>query len=379
MTDARVLHLITRFLHGGAETTTVNTLEALSTASRSYDLRLGVGADHDTDRLASIAERGIDTAVFDSMRHYNPATAVIAIGAVARYLRRESIDILHTHSTEAGIIGRFAAQLTNVPIVIHEIHGDPITADRSPLLNATINWLERLAATYTTTLIVKSEFIKQAYLNRGTGSPEQYETIYHGVDLERFRKATSIRDDTVPILLFVGRLSDGKGLYDLLDSVERLREDIPFKLLVAGDGPLADELADRIESKGLDNIVTLLGYREDVPELMVSADVLVLPSYREGTPRVITEALAAGTPVVSTNIAGIPEQVDDGVTGYLVEPGDIETLTDRLRRLLSDKNKIEMKSERAANSVAKFDRDQAQTAYGDLYDDLLTKRCAGLT
>ncbi|WP_336001806.1 glycosyltransferase family 4 protein [Halorientalis halophila] len=371
MSEPRVLHLITRFFHGGAEETTLNTLEALSMAPEPYDLRLGVGAGHDPDRLASVAERGIDTIVFDSIRHYNPVTAVVAVGAVARYLRRERIDLLHTHSTEAGIIGRFAARLADTPVVIHEIHGDPIAADRNPLLNAAILRLERLAATDCTALIVKSEHIRQTYIDRGIGTPEQYHTIYHGVELDRFRSAIPVRESDVPTLLFVGRLADGKGLLDLLDAVDRLRSDAEFELLVAGDGPLADDLADRVESRGLDAVVELLGYRDDVPELMASSEALVLPSYREGTPRVITEALAAGTPVVATDIAGIPEQVEDGATGYLVTPGDVAALTDRLRRLLTDGETRRTMGDRAARSVEKFEIDTAQETYRRLYAELL--------
>ncbi|WP_313692306.1 glycosyltransferase family 4 protein [Halorarum halobium] len=372
MTEPHVLHLITRFHHGGAEETTINTLEALATDSRAYNLQLGVGASYDSDRLASIEEWGINTVVFDSIRHYNPVAAVIAVVAVARYLRREEIRIVHTHSTEAGIIGRFAARLADVPIVIHEIHGDPVTSDRNQLLNATICRLERLATNSETILLVKSEHIKQAYLDRGIGTSSQYRTIYHGVDLELFQTATPVRDDGVPIVLFIGRLADGKGLYDLLNAVQRLQGKVSFKLLVAGDGPLAKDLTNQVETRGLSGVVELLGYRDDVPGLMASADVLVLPSYREGTPRVITEALAAGTPVVSTQIAGIPEQVEEGVTGFLVEPGDVNNLINRLHRLLADREMRITMGERAMESVTKFDVAEAKEAYRKLYAELLT-------
>lgn len=371
MSKPSVLHLITRFFHGGAEKTTVNTLEALATASNPYDLRLGVGAGHDQSRLVSLADCGIETVVFDSIRHYNPVTSVFAVGAVAKYLRREEIDLIHTHSTEAGIIGRFAARLADTPVVIHEIHGDPIAADRNSLLNATIVRLEQLAAANSTALIVKSEHIRQIYLDRGIGTPEQYHTIYHGVDLDRFRKAKPTRGSDIPTLLFVGRLTDGKGLFDLLDATERLQQSTELELLVAGNGPLSDTLAERVESQGLADAVMLLGYREDISQLMASADVLVLPSYREGTPRVITEALAAGTPVVATDIAGIPEQVEDGATGYLVEPGDIQALTDRLYRLLTEKKTQREMGNRAARSVEKFDIETAKAAYRQMYKELL--------
>lgn len=371
MTETRVLHLITRFLDGGAEKTTLNTLEALADADREYDLRLGVGASHDTDRLASVCESGIETVVFDSIRHYNPVAACVAVVSVARYLSADDIDLVHTHSTEAGIIGRFAARLADVPIVVHEIHGDPITADRNALLNASIRRLEQVAAKTTTTLVVKSENIKQTYLDRGIGTPDQYRTIYHGVDLTAFREAEPERSDADPILLYAGRLSRGKGLFDLLNAADRLREEHSFKLLVAGSGPLADELSDRIGRNGLSDTVELLGYRDDIPALMASADVFVLPSYREGTPRVVTEALAAGTPVVATDIAGIPEQVEDGRTGRLVKPGATEELTSVLSRLVADAETRAEMGKHASESVDKFSLEQSQEAFRDLYEELL--------
>lgn len=367
----RVLHLITRFLGGGAEKTTLNTLNALQSSSEEYDLRLGVGASYDSEYLADVEETGIDTVVFKSIRHYNPVGALLGVVEVARYLQRESISVLHTHSTEAGIIGRFASRLADVPVVIHEIHGDPVTSDRSTALNATICWLERAATTEPMTLIVKSNKIKRTYLERGIGEPEQYERIYHGVDLERFRTAKPVQEHEMPVLLFVGRLSQGKGLDDLLEATHRLQEKIEFRLFIAGEGPLRDELEEQIGSRGIGDCVELLGYREDIPELMAGADVLALPSYREGTPRVITEALAAGTPVVSTNISGIPEQIADGETGFLIEPGDVTALVDRLESLLIDERMREAMGEKAAGSVSKFSRGVAQESYRELYRKLL--------
>lgn len=367
----RVLHLITRFLGGGAETTTVNTLEALQSSSVEYDLRLGVGASYDSDYLAELKEAGINTVVFESIRHYNPVTSILAVWKVARYLQRESIDVLHTHSTEAGIIGRFASRLVDVPVVIHEIHGDPITSDRNKLLNAAICRLERAATTEEMMLVVKSNKIKQTYLEREIGQPRQYKTIYHGVDLERFRTAKPVQNYEIPVVLFVGRLSQGKGIFDLLEATDRLQQEVKYRLFIAGEGPLREELDAQIESRGLSDVVEILGYRDDIPALMASADILALPSYREGTPRVITEALASGTPVVSTKIAGIPEQVSDGETGFLIQPGDVTTLADHLQSLLVDKELRESMGNRAATSVSKFSIGDAQTAYRELYQGLI--------
>lgn len=370
----RVFHLITRFLNGGAETTTEHTLEALQSAERPYDLRLGFGAEFSVEHVQELESQGVETVCFRSLRHWNPLSAPVAVLAVARYLRENNIEILHTHSTEAGIVGRWAAALAGTPVVVHEIHGDPITADRNFLLNAFVERLERLSAPLTTRFVVKSERIRKDFLERGIGTPAQYNLIYHGVRTSDFSAATATNDPpkTAAVrLLFVGRLADGKGLFDLLDAVDELERDHDVELVVVGDGPLRNSLSEAVENRGLAETVTFTGYRDDIPALMASADGLVLPSYREGTPRVVTEALAAGLPVVATDIAGLPEQVDDGETGYLVDPGDVDALTDRLRRLVESPERRRRMGDAAQEAVERFDIETVRRTQQDFYDRLV--------
>jgi glycosyltransferase involved in cell wall biosynthesis len=377
--SVRVLHLITRFLGGGAETTTENTIHALSEANEAYDIRLGFGYEYDEARAANIESDGIETTAFRFIRHYNPIAAAVAVAEVARYLSREDIHVLHTHSTEAGIIGRLAARIAGTPIVIHEIHGDPIAGNRNKALNEAIGWLERFCATMTTCIVVKSERIRECYLDRGVGRASQYELIYHGVEIDAFRKATRATDvgnDSETTLLFVGRLNEGKGLFDLIDAFESLVEEYSVELLIAGKGPLAEPLRSEIATRGLDEHVRLLGYRTDIPAVMNSSDVFILPSYREGTPRAITEALSTGLPVISTDIAGIPDQVDHGRSGYLIQPGDIRELRERIATLLSDSDLRMAMGEHASGDVQMFDAESKRCEYRELYRALLNRGTA---
>lgn len=375
MAAYRILHLITRYRDGGAETTTRQTLAALQESNLTLDLRLGYGLNSDPNQVEALPEY-IKPVAFDLIRHYNPVTAVAAVGSVAQYLHRERIDVLHTHSTEAGIIGRLAAAVARVPIVIHEIHGDPITEDRGLILNAFLLAAERLCAPITTRFIVKSECIRRTFQERGIGTTEKYTLIRHGVNLIRFRDAapadtTITTDNDAVTLLFVGRLASGKGLFDLLSAMERLVAGHNVELLLAGDGEEQAAVETAIAERDLDEMVSLLGYREDVPGLMAASDVFVLPSYREGTPRVVTEALAAGLPVVATDIAGLPDQVTDGETGYLIEPGNIDALTERLDRLVGDPELRAWMGDRAADSVHAFDVEIANERFRTLYRSLL--------
>lgn len=373
MTDKTVLHIITRFQNGGAETTTINELEALNDTEEAYDLHLGYGYDSDETAVSDAVPESVTTVCFEQIRHGSLGRTLPAVLEVTGYLRRSSCDVVHTHSTEAGVIGRWAGTLAQTPTIIHEIHGDPITEDRSAVLNTFVTAMERLSAPLATKLIVKSERIREDFLKRGIGTREQYEVIYHGVNVARF---SGIAPADIPEssadrqLLFVGRLSDGKGLFDLLDGFEAVAARHSVNLVIAGDGPMRSDLEETVEQRGLSDSVFLLGYRTDIPQLLAASDVLVLPSYREGTPRVISEALASATPVVASRIAGIPEQVTDGETGLLIEPGNVEALIDALEALLASEQRRKTMSNRCGNGVDRFSRESSAIDIIELYRSL---------
>lgn len=370
-TSPRIFHLITRLTNGGA----VTTLTQLVTNLDDYDITVGYGSEFDQDCIDRLREAGIETVQFPLMRHYNPITAIGAVFTVSRYLEKHDFDIVHTHSTEAGIIGRAGARLAGTRHVVHTIHGVPFTDDRNDALNWFVEQCEVAAASWTDVLVSIADVITEDYLSRGIGSPEQYRTIRCGIELERFRDASP--PENLPgsgvRLLMVSRLAKGKGFNVLLDAIESLESD-DFSVLIAGDGPLRDELAATIRSRGLTETVFLLGYRDDIPELMAASDVFVLPSYREGTPLVVYEAMAAGLPVVATDIAGIPEQVDDGTSGYLVSPGDADELASRIGELAADRERRRSFGTEGRKRAVDFSVDRMVEGYHSLYDGLLSER-----
>lgn len=326
----RVFHLITRLLKGGAEAKTIETVLGLD----AYEFTVGFGAEYDVDQVHRLEQAGIATKRFRGIRHYNPVTAVLAVGVVVRYLRKGDFDLVHTHSTEAGIIGRFAASLVDLPVV-HTVHGVPFASDRNDFLERFVLYCERAAARRTDRLVTNADAIAEDYLSRGIGDSDQYTTVYSGIDLDAFRDvpaAPDITGDGVRVVM-VGRLADGKGFEDLLAAVDQLAQE-QISVYLVGDGPLQDDLHHQIRQRGLSDTVQMLGYRDDIPAILAACDVFVLPSYREGTPRVITEAMASGLPVIATEIAGIPEQVEDGTNGILIQPGEIGDLGTALDRLV---------------------------------------------
>ncbi|SHG37513.1 glycosyltransferase family 4 protein [Halobaculum gomorrense] len=365
----RVFHLITRLLKGGAEAKTLATVRGLDD---EYEFTLGYGAEYDQEQVDLLEHEGIATQHFPLIRHYNPVTTVPAVLSLAWYLRREDFDIVHTHSTEAGIIGRFAAALAGVPHVVHTVHGVPFADDRNDVLNRFVLACERQAARYTDRIVANADVIAEEYLELGIGQPEQYTTVYSGVDLDAFADAEPAMDlpGERPRLVMVGRLADGKGHGVLLDAVTSM-DDWEGSVCIVGDGPLYDSLEASIEARGLSEQVFLTGFRDDVPRILAASDVLVLPSFREGTPRVITEAMASGLPVVATDIAGIPEQVEDEENGYLVSTGDAAALAARMGELVGDSELRERMGECGLEYVERFSVESMVEELDGVYRKLL--------
>jgi len=371
MTDGppRVFHFITRLLKGGAEAKTLATVLGLD----SYDFTVGYGAAFDQDQVDRLHANGVATKRFPLVRHYDPLSALPAVASLARDLHRREFDVVHTHSTEAGIIGRYAASLVGVPAIVHTVHGVPFADDRNDALNRFVLACERRAVTRTDRIVTNADAITEAYLERSIGSREQYTTIYSGIELDAFRgvdPATGLPGDR-PRIIMIGRLVDGKGFDVMLEAAERFR-DADVSVCLVGDGPLYDSLQADVVERGLDETVFLTGYRDDIPQVLAASDILALPSFREGTPRVISEAMASGLPVVATEIAGIPEQVADGESGYLIPPGDPEALADRLSTLLGDASLRDRMGRRGAERAEQFSVETMLADIDDLYTDLLT-------
>jgi glycosyltransferase involved in cell wall biosynthesis len=356
-------------LKGGAERVVTDAVVRLN----DYDFTVGYGAFYDQEQVDFLNQTGIKTKQFPLIRHYNPITALPAVASVANYLRHNNFDIVHTHSTEAGIIGRFAAAAAGIPHIFHTVHGIPFADDRNAVLNRFIYGCERSAAKYTDRIAVNADIIADDYIDRGIGFSEQYTTIYIGVEREKFRKARPASDlpGNRPRIVMIGRLAEGKGFNVMLDAAESMC-DGNFSVCLVGDGPLYDSLESEIEDRGLSDNVFLTGFRDDIPRVLAASDIFALPSFREGTPRVILEAMASGLPVVATDIAGIPEQVKDGESGYLIPTGTPSALTDRLNELLSNPDLRKQMGEKGYERAERFSVETMLKELDSLYREALS-------
>lgn len=342
MRSVRVLHVITACtLLGGAQRNTLLTVEGLR--RRGYDVELASGPG---EPMVEAARRlGVPLTIFPSMvRNISPLRDIRCLFENLRLLSRHAFDIVHTHSTKAGIIARFAARHAGVPIIVHTIHGTPFRRELSPVLNRVAMLLERAAASGTDRLIAVAELIKQEFLAARICSPEVIETIYSGIDFTDFdidvdvdqkkrRLGIPLDHDVVGT---VGHLLEHKGHIYLIEAAERVLRTIPnVTFLIAGEGRYRAETVAAIVARGLERRVLLLGARDDVPELLRVMDVYVQPSIAEGLGRSVTEALYTRRAVVATAVNAVPELIEHDRTGLLVPPRSSRAIADAIAHLLA--------------------------------------------
>lgn len=291
--------------------------------------------------------RGVTLHVEPAMlRPMDPVKDLLALVRLVRFLRRSRYDVVHTHSSKAGVIGRVAARLAGVPVVVHTIHGWAFTPVQPPLLFHFYALLERLCARWCQALVVVAEADRDEGLALGIGRPDQYLLVRSGIEIDVYRdvaveSAVVRRAIGVPPAAYVvgsvGRLSDQKAPLDLLNAFALLaRQRGDAHLVMVGDGPLRGEFETAVARADLRDRVHVLGLRRDVPELLRAFDVLALASRWEGLPRVFPQAMAAGLPIVATRVDGAADAIVSGTTGWLVDAGDHEGMARRLWELAED-------------------------------------------
>jgi len=333
-----ILHIITRMILGGAQRNTVLTCGAQVTSGHRVWLAHGPVYGPEGSILPEIRHAGIQLAEVPSLRRpVTPLHDYSCTRALRRLIRQVRPDVVHTHSSKAGILGRAAAWNQHVPVVVHTVHGLPFHDNQSAPINAVYLAAERWAARRCHRIICVSRAMQDACLQHRIGKPAQFKVIHNGFDVAAYAKliasapsrATVRRDLGVPpeakLVGIVARLDRHKGQDDLLDVLKALRGAFAdVRLLFVGDGWHSKALRRRVARNGWQQHVIFTGMVsfERVISLLGAMDVMALPSYREGLPRTLVEALLCGCAIVSYDVDGIGEVCIDGQTGRLVSKGD---------------------------------------------------------
>jgi glycosyltransferase involved in cell wall biosynthesis len=347
----RVLHVITRLIVGGAQENTLLTAIGQRRLGMEVTILAGPDPGPEGDLHEAARSAGIELHLVGSLvRRVHPALDLLALGRLYRFMRRGRFDVVHTHSSKAGILGRAAARLSGVPIVIHTLHGLAFHAYQQRWKNRIYIRAEKLAAPLADCLIAVNQKTIDGALAAGIGRPEQYVKIFSGIPLEPFLRAgesVSVAEakrslgipETAPVVGKIARLFPLKGHDRFLEAAARIARRRPeCRFVLVGGGILREALEAKARELGIAHRTLFAGLvpPEAVPRYIQAMDVVVHTSLREGIARVIPQAAAMGKPVVTFALDGAPEVVDDGLSGFLVPPEDTERLVERTLELLGD-------------------------------------------
>lgn len=345
----RIAHVITRLIIGGAQENTLLSCEGQHDRGHEVTLLTGPAIGPEGSLMDRASSYGYRVETIDEMRRsVLPVKDFRTYHRLVKRLRELRPDVVHTHSSKAGIIGRWAADRARVPVIVHTIHGLAFTASTSRVVNSVYRRLERSTAPLTTKIVCVAQAMREQSLAAGVGTPDQYVTVYSGMETKSFtnppvpREVTRKRlglEDHHTVVGTIARLFHLKGHDDLLDVAPALCREYPhLRFLWVGDGLLREFFEHRIAQLGLGDrfILTGLVPPQEVPELTAAMDVLAHPSRREGLARALPQASLAAKPVVAYDVDGNREALIDGRTGFALPPFDRQKLAQSLRVLLSD-------------------------------------------
>jgi len=345
----RVTHIITRLIVGGAQE---NTIASVLGLQKKNGLEVNLISGPSTGPEGSLEPLFADTpqtliTVPELVRPVHPVKDLLALRRLEQILRQTRPQIVHTHSGKAGILGRLAAARADVPVIIHTIHGPSFGTFQSAPANFIFRAAERRAARVTTHFVAVADAMTRQYLAAGIGQPEQYTKIFSGFELSPYLPVTNdpelrsrlgIKPDEF-VIGKIARLFKLKGHDDLFAVAPELVRRCPrLKFLLVGDGNWRARFENQARVLGLQNhfIFTGLVAPAEIPKLAGIMDMLVHLSLREGLPRALPMALAAGKPVVAYDCDGANEVCLENETGFLLPPGDLSGLTGRLLQLAND-------------------------------------------
>jgi glycosyltransferase involved in cell wall biosynthesis len=386
-TSVRVLRLFSRLNIGGPSYHVVYLTAGLH--ARGFETRLVVGRESPSegDMRAFAAEKGVEPITIAHLgRAIRPLADLRTLWAVFSLMRSYRPAIVHTHTAKAGFIGRLAAQLARVPVVVHTYHGHVLSGYFGPLKTAVYRTLERVLARGSDRLIAVSDAVKRDLLGLGIGDEHKIQVIPLGLELQPLagelprgglRRESGV-DGAAPLVGIVGRLVAIKDLPTFLAAARIVAQTHPeVRFAVVGDGEERSLLEYQARRMGLDGVVHFHGWKRDTREIFGDLDVVVNCSRNEGTPVALIEGLAAGRPVVATRVGGTPDLLADGRHGLLVPPSDPSSLAQAIVSVLDHRDEALARSREGQRYVlARHSVDRLIEDVDGLYRELLVEKRA---
>ncbi len=380
----RIAHVITRLIIGGAQENTILSCEGLM--ARGHEVVLIAGPETGPEgSLWPRAERTCgDVVRVDSLlRNIHPLSEVRCVRELTSIFKRGGFDIVHTHSSKAGIIGRYAAYRAGVPAVVHTIHGMSFNRTQGRMSRWLYRELERRAAHWTDAFVSVADAMTGQAVEAGIANASKFCTIRSGMETDLFRPCEEERirvrrswgiDEEAVVIGTVARLFHNKGYKEIISAMPGVAAACPDARFVwVGDGPQRDEYIRELERMGLRDRVHLTGlvHPTEIPAILCGFDVLVHASLWEGLARAIVQAALSEVPAVSFDNDGAPEVVLDGETGKLAPVGDFMALSAHISLLANNKElRIKLGKRARTKCLGEFSHERMVVQLEQLYERL---------
>lgn len=375
MDKITVVHIITKLELGGAQQNTLFTVAHLDRGRYEPVLISGTeGLLVEEARQLNGVRLFLIPELVREIRPLKDFTAFFKIVRILRTIKRQvrgrvgntdSAVIVHTHSSKAGILGRWAARLAGVRCIIHTVHGFSFHHFQPPLTRAFYIFLERLTASITRAFILVSRANMEEGLKEKIFTPDKAVLIRSGIDISEYQNAQC---DRLAVRASLG-ITNGSHLVAMIACFKPQKSPLDFikiarlvldelkeaEFLLVGDGELRPRIEALASQLKIADKVHLTGWRTDIPQIMHSIDLLVLTSLWEGLPRVFPQAMAAGIPVVASDVNGTREAIRDGVNGFVMQPHDIQGMARKVLYLLKHPEEARAMGSNGKGMVQEFD------------------------
>lgn len=385
----KVIQVITRLDQGGAPEIFLS-LAANSDKSRYETIIVNGLTKNPALGVGKLGEQKIRQIVIPCLiRDINIFFDLLAFLRLWFLFRKEKPDIVHLHTSKAGALGRIAARLSGVPLVIYSTHGHVFYGYFGPIMSAFIIAAERILSSFCDVITVLSELEKKELIAKRIAPESKLRVIYNGINLDAFlnphfdlknKKEGFNFSAEAPVIGLISRLEPVKNPLSFVEAARLISEhNKEARFLVIGEGVLRKDMEELSSKLKIYDKFFFAGFRRDVPELLQIMDIVVQPSFNEGFGLSIIEAQAAAKPVVATRVGGIPEVLKDGGTGILVPSGDAVALSSAINDLLENKHKAVKMGEAGRNFVeSRFSLESVLKEYYNLYDLAYRNKATGV-
>lgn len=392
MKKITVMHVITRFDKGGSAQNTYlsvlglkrNHFHTVLVSGRTLESEMKseeTGALNEDIQI--LQSENIEFIQCPSLvRKVSLIKDIRALIYIVRIIRKHKPQIVHTHTSKAGLLGRLAAKLCRVPIILHTPHGHVFFGYFGPIQSRLFIFLEKWASLITDKIVTLTDREKRDHIMLKVAKEDKFSVIFSGVDLRKFKEISLPRKQELKqklgipersfIVGTVGRLVPVKGHEYFIEAAQYILLEHPDTyFIIVGDGPLKEDLEMKAQNFGIGNNILFLGWREDIDVILSLFDIFVLSSLNEGMGRVLVEAMALGKPIVASDVGGIPDLVIHNKNGLLVRPKKSKELADSIQILMENEKKREELGNEGKIIASKYSSDNMVTQIICLYHELL--------